>query len=65
MIVSLSTSLEPVPSKVTVAPSATDWASPASQTGASSTAATERVIVPTPDESPLSCSVYVNESAPL
>ena len=50
---------------VTVAPSATDWASPASQTGASSTAATERVIVPTPDESPLSCSVYVNESAPL
>ena len=62
---SLSTSLEPVPSRVTVAPSATDWASPASQTGASSTAATDSDIVPVAESRAASCRVYVNESAPL
>ena len=61
MIVSLSTSEEPVASNVTVAPSATDCADPASQTGASSTALTARVAVYEEAEFPVpSFSVYVN-----
>ena len=39
VMVALSVSVEPVPSKVAVAPSATVASSPASQTGTSSTAA--------------------------
>ena len=57
VMVAPSVSVEPVPSKVAVAPSATVASSPASQTGTSSTAANDVVITAEDVPPAASCTV--------